>query len=402
MATNAKGFNSKTIHEGFDPADHKGAVSIPIYQSSTFAFPSVDEGAARFAGVSDGPIYTRLGNPTVQALERCVAELEGGCGAIGTATGMGAVTAVLFSHLRAGDHLVGTHPLYGPSRGIVDKYLSRLGVLSTFVPAADHEALAAAIRPETRLVYVESPANPTLDMVDIEAAAIAAHAAGIPLAVDNTFAGPRLQRPIELGADIVLHSMTKSLNGHADVVAGVVVAREPRALAECREVAKTFGLTMDPHQAWLVLRGIRTLGMRVERAQANAMILAEWLETHPEVAWVRYPGLPSHPQYALALKQMKGPGSVISFELKGGVEAGSRLMDEVKLITLAVSLGGVESLIEHPASMTHKGVSVEEQKKQGITPGLVRLAVGCEDVEDIRADLQHAFAQVEAGVLARE
>ncbi|MCK6681758.1 MAG: aminotransferase class I/II-fold pyridoxal phosphate-dependent enzyme, partial [Thermoanaerobaculia bacterium] len=195
MATNAKGFNSKTIHEGFDPADHKGAVSIPIYQSSTFAFPSVDEGAARFAGVSDGPIYTRLGNPTVQALERCVAELEGGCGAVGTATGMGAVTAVLFAHLRAGDHLVGTHPLYGPSRGIVDKYLTRLGVLSTFVPAADHEALAAAIRPETRLVYVESPANPTLDMVDIEAAAIAAHAAGVPLAVDNTFAGPRLQRP---------------------------------------------------------------------------------------------------------------------------------------------------------------------------------------------------------------
>jgi methionine-gamma-lyase len=313
---------------------------------------------------------------------------------------MGAVTTVFFSFLKKGDHLVGTHPLYGPSRGIADKYLSRLGIESTFVAATDSAALESAIRPETKLIYVETPANPTLDLVDLEAAINLSKRTGIPLAVDNTFAGPCLQRPLEMGADIVLHSMTKSLNGHADVVAGIVVAKGQAHLTECRDLAMTFGLTMDPHQAWLVLRGIRTITMRVERAQKNAIELAAWLEKHPSVAWVRYPGLPSHPQFELARKQMSGPGSVLAFELRAGAEAGARLMNEVKLITLAVSLGGVESLIEHPASMTHKGVSQEEQRKQGITPGLVRLAVGCEDVEDLRSDLETALARVEAAVLA--
>ncbi|MCM2315440.1 MAG: aminotransferase class I/II-fold pyridoxal phosphate-dependent enzyme [Thermoanaerobaculia bacterium] len=397
MKTEPKGRNSKIIHGGLDPAEHKGAVSVPIYQSSTFAFPSAEEGAARFAGESPGPIYTRLGNPTVQALEACVAELESGCGAVATATGMAAVSTALLALLRQGDHLVMTHPVYGPSRGLVDKYLTRFGVTATYVASADSAALKAAIRPETRLVYIETPANPTVDLVDMEAAVAAARGAGIPLVVDNTFAGPILQRPLEQGADIVLHSMTKSLNGHADVVAGIVVARKPEHLKAIRDVAVTFGCTMDPHQAWLVLRGIRTLGMRVERAQRNAMAIAEWLEKHETVAWVRYPGLPSHPQYALAAKQMSGPGSVIAFELHGGVEAGRVMMNSVQMITLAVSLGGVESLIEHPASMTHKGVAAEEQKLQGITPGLVRLAVGCEDVEDILGDLEHALAAVAAG-----
>lgn len=391
MSGGHKGFNSTAVHAGFDPKEHRGAVSMPIYQSSTFAFPTAEEGAARFAGDSSGLIYTRLGNPTIQALERCVAELEGGCGAIATATGMAAVSTVLLALLHQGDHMVGTHPLYGPSRGLVDKYLSRFGIGSTFVPAADSGALAAAVRPETRLIYVETPANPTMDLVDLGAAAAVASRAGIPLVVDNTFAGPHLQRPIELGADIVLHSMTKSLNGHGDVVAGIVVARRPEHLTACRDAAVNFGFTMDPHQAWLVLRGIRTLGMRVERAQANAMTLATWLEGHEQVAWVRYPGLPSHPQRELGRRQMSGPGSVIAFELRGGVEAGRRLMNALRLITLAVSLGGVESLIEHPASMTHKAVPEEEQRRQGITPGLVRLAVGCEDVEDILADLSQAL-----------
>lgn len=398
MADTIKGRNSKAIHGGLNPAEHKGAVSVPIYQSSTFAFPSAEEGADRFAGVSSGPIYTRLGNPTVQALEACVADLESGCGAVGTATGMAAVSVVLLSHLAAGDHIVGTHPLYGPSRGLVDKYLSRFGVTATFVPAADSAALKAAIRPETRLVFVETPANPTLDLVDLAAAVAAARSAGIPLVVDNTFAGPHLQRPLEMGADIVLHSMTKSLNGHADVVAGIVVAREESRLAACRAAAINFGMTMDPHQAWLVLRGIRTLGMRVERAQENAMKLAARLESHPAVAWVRYPGLHSHPQHELAERQMSGPGSVIAFELHGGVEAGRVMMNSVRMITLAVSLGGIESLIEHPASMTHKGVPADEQRLQGITPGLVRLAVGCEDFDDLLSDLEAALAAVDAAV----
>jgi len=392
MSEIGKGKHSKAVHGGHRAEEHRGAVSVPIYQSSTFAFPTAEEGAARFAGESKGLIYTRLGNPTVAALEECVAALEGGCGAVGAATGMGAVSMVLLTLLASGSHVVGTHPLYGPSRGLVDRHLTRFGVRASWVAAADLEGMRAAIRPETKLVYVETPANPTLDLVDLAGAAEIAHAAGVPLVVDNTFAGPHLQRPLEWGADIVLHSMTKSLNGHADVVAGIVVARDAAMLTRLRETAMSFGMTMDPHQAWLVLRGVRTLGMRIERAQENARALAAWLEGHPAVEWLRYPGLPSHPQAELARRQMDGPGSMMAFELKGGVEAGRRVMNAVKLVTLAVSLGGVESLIEHPASMTHKGVPAEEQLAQGITPGLVRLSVGCEDLEDLRADLEQALA----------
>ena len=388
--------HTKAIHAGLDPLEHRGAVSVPIYQTSTFAFPSAEEGAARFDGSSPGPVYTRIGNPTNQALESCVAELENGCGAIATATGMAAVSVVFLALLRQGDHVVATNPLYGSSRALLTRFFSRLGVSATFVAADDADALASGIRPETRLVYVETPANPTLDLVDLAAASKAARGAGIPLVVDNTFAGPHLQRPIEWGADVVLHSMTKSLNGHSDVVAGVVVAREPDMLAVLRDAAVTFGLTIDPHQAWLVLRGIRTLGMRVERAQNNALAVAEWLEGRDQVSWVRFPGLPSHPQYELARQQMSGPGSVITFELRGGLEAGRVLMNSVRTITLAVSLGGIESLIEHPASMTHKAIPEEEQRREGITAGLVRLAVGCEDVDDLLADLAQALEAVAA------
>ena len=394
MANDANHLHTKAIHGGLDPAAHRGAVSVPIYQSSTFAFPSAEEGAARFAGTSAGPIYTRMGNPTVQALESCVAELEEGCGAVATATGMAAISTVFLALLRNSDHVVCTDPLYGATRTLLTRYFSRLGVTATFIPATDSAALAAAIRPETRLVYAETPANPTLDLVDLAAASACAHAAGIPLVVDNTFAGPHLQRPITLGADVVLHSMTKSLNGHSDVIAGIVIAREPAMLAVLRDAAIMFGLTIDPHQSWLVLRGIRTLGMRVERAQQNAVAIARWLEQHEEVAWVRFPGLPSHPQFELAQRQMSGPGSVIAFELRGGTEAGRILMNSVRMITLAVSLGGVESLIEHPASMTHKAVPAEEQSRQGITAGLVRLSAGCEDLDDLLADLAQALATV--------
>jgi methionine-gamma-lyase len=398
MANEAKRLHTKAIHGGLDPAAHRGAVSVPIYQSSTFAFPSAEEGAARFDGTSDGPIYTRMGNPTVHALEECVADLEGGCGAIATATGMAAISTVFLALLRTGDHVVATDPLYGASRGLLTRHFSRLGVTSTFVPAIDAAALAAAIRPETRLIYVETPANPTLDLVDLIAASAVARSAGIPLVVDNTFAGPHLQRPIEHGADVVLHSATKSLNGHSDVIAGIVVARDPSMLATLRDAAIMFGLTIDPHQSWLVLRGIRTLGMRVERAQTNAMTIARWLEDHEQVAWVRYPGLPSHPQFKLAQQQMDGPGSIIAFEMRRGVTAGSILMNSVRMITLSVSVGGVESLIEHPASMTHKSVAADEQKRQGITAGLVRLSVGCEDLDDLLADLTQAMAHVTAAV----
>jgi len=389
-----QGAHTKAIHAGFDPLEHRGAVSIPIYQTSTFAFPSAEEGAERFAGRSDGPIYTRMGNPTAQALEDAVAALENGCGAVATATGMAAISTVLLGLLRMGDHVVGTRPLYGATARLIVDRLSRFGVDSTFVPASDLDALERAIRPETRLLYIETPANPTLDLVDLAAASAIARKAGIPLVVDNTFAGPHLQRPIDLGADVVLHSMTKSLNGHSDVIAGAVIAAQPAMLGVLRQTAISLGMTIDPHQAWLVLRGIRTLGMRVERAQANAIEIARWLEQHPEVAWVRYPGLASYPQFELARQQMSGPGSMIAFELRGGIDAGRLLMNSVRLITLAVSLGGVESLIEHPASMTHKGIPDAEREADGVTPGLVRLSVGCEDLDDLRADLAQALETV--------
>ena len=391
------GDHTRAIHGGLEPSEHRGAVSVPIYQSSTFALPSAEEGAARFAGTAPGLIYTRIGNPTVHALEDCVAGLENGCGAVATATGMAAASTVLLAILRSGDHVVSSRPLYGATQRLIEQRLSRFGISSTFVPAAAPAAeWKRAVRENTRLLYVETPANPTLDLVDLVAAAAVAHAAGVPLAVDNTFAGPHLQRPLMLGADIVLHSMTKSLNGHSDVIAGVIVARERRLLEELRAAAISFGTTIDPHPAWLVLRGIRTLGMRVERAQANALSLARWLEQHPDVDWVRYPGLVSHPQYELARRQMAGPGSIISFELRGGAEAGRAMMNSMRLVTLAVSLGGVESLIEHPASMTHAGLSEVEQLSDGVTPGLVRLSVGCEDLADLRADLEQALTRCTA------
>jgi methionine-gamma-lyase len=392
MTKHGQGPHTEAIHAGLDPSAHRGAVSVPIYQSSTFAFPTAEEGAARFERRSPGLIYTRMGNPTVEALESCVATLERGHGAVATATGMAAISSVFLALLRQGDHVVATQPVYGSTRKLLADNFSRFGVTATFVGAADAVALRRALRPETRLIFVETPANPTMDLVDLEAAAATARLAAVPLVVDNTFAGPHLQRPLELGADLVVHSMTKSLNGHSDVVAGIVVARQAALLETVKQTAIRFGMTIDPHQAWLVLRGIRTLGMRVERAQANALELARWLESHPFVARVRYPGLVSHPQYELGQRQMSGPGSVIAFELRAGAEGARALLDNVRLITLAVSLGGVESLIEHPASMTHSGLNAEALTAEGVTPGLVRLAVGCENVEDLRFDLAMALA----------
>ncbi len=385
---------TQIIHAGQHPDPATGAVSTPIYQTSTFAFRSADEGAARFAGRDKGYKYTRLGNPTVAALEECVATLEGGCGAIGAATGMAAVNAVYLAFLKAGDHVVGTDALYGPSRLILENEYSRFGVAATFVDTSDVANVAAAIRPETKLVYLESPANPTLKLTDIAACAEVAHRAGALVVVDNTFASPVLQRPLDLGADVVLHSMTKFLNGHTDVVAGIVVAGREEHLARLRQVHLATGGTMDPHQAWLVLRGIKTLGLRMERAQANALAVARFLEGHPKVSWVRYPGLASHPQHDLAQRQMKGGGAIVSFGVAGGLAAGKTVIETVEIATLAVSLGGVETLIEHPASMTHAGMSRPEREAAGISDDLVRIAVGCEDVEDLIDDLGRALAAV--------
>ena len=388
-----RGMNTKIIHAGqhIDPAT--GAVATPIYQTSTFAFRDADHGAACFGG-EPGYKYTRLGNPTTEALENNIAQLEGGCGGLGAATGMAAVNLVYLTLLGQGAHVVATESLYGPSRMILENEYPRFGVESTFVDSSDPDNVAAAMKDNTKLVYLETPANPTLKLADIAACVEIAHAKGALVAVDNTFASPYLQNPLELGADIVLHSMTKFINGHTDVVAGMVVAKDPDLFARLKKVHLNMGGTMDPHQAWLVLRGVKSLGLRMDRAQENAMKLATFLEKHPKVDWIRYPGLESHPQYALARKQMRGGGAVFSFGVKGGLEAGKTVINNVEIPALAVSLGGIESLIEHPASMTHAGMPAAERLEAEITDDLVRIAVGCESYEDLEADLARVLDMI--------
>ncbi len=363
---------------------------------STFAFESVDQGAARFSGDEPGYIYTRMGNPTVAALEGAVASLEGGHAALATSSGMAAIATVLFTYLEAGAHLVGTDSVYGPSRVIVEKHFRRFGVHSDFVDTSDPENIRAALRPETRLLYIETPENPTIRLTDIERCAAIAREHGLLLVVDNTFATPVLQRPIEHGAHIVVHSMTKFLNGHADVVAGIIVTSDEEQRVALREVLNHHGGCIDPHQAWLVHRGLKTLGLRLAQAQRNAGAISELLHSHPAVAWVRYPGAPDYPQRDLVDKQMDGPGAILCFGVHGGLRNGRQLLERVTLPTLAVSLGGVETLIEHPASMTHAGLSREARKKAGITDDLIRLAVGCEDAQDLITDLRAALDSLPA------
>lgn len=393
MDTKNLGFNSKLIHSG-QFHDEFGSATVPIYQTSTFSFKNADHGAACFAGEEDGYIYTRLGNPTIGALETAVAELENGYKGVATGSGMGAVTAVYFAMLGAGQHMVGHNAVYGPSRMVMETLFKKFGTESTWVDATDAQNIIDAIQDNTKLIYLETPANPTMGITDIEEVVRIAHERGIPVCVDNTFCSPYLQKPLDLGADIVLHSMTKFINGHADIVAGMVVTKTEKYYNQIRGAMMNIGSNMDPHQAYMVIRGLKTLAIRIERAQANAIKIADYLEAHPKIEWVKYPGLKSHPQYELGKKQMNGPGSMISFEVKGGITAGKILMDNVHLALLAVSLGGVETLIQHPASMTHSKIPKADREKAHITDGLVRFAVGIEDVEDIIADLDQALAKI--------
>jgi methionine-gamma-lyase len=390
MTEKQQGFTSRLVHAG-NHIDECGSVVTPIYQTSTFTFKSARQGAERFAGRSEGYIYTRIGNPTVRALEDCVASLEMGVGAVATSSGMGAVTTAYLALLESGDHIISTASVYGPSRTLMEKHLSKFGVAASYVDTSSFDSVQRGLRPKTRMIYVETPSNPMMQITDLRAVGELAHAQGALLVVDSTFASPFLQQPLTLGADVVLHSVTKFINGHADVVGGILVARDEEMLQRLRQVMILTGCNMDPHQAFLVHRGLKTLSLRIERAQANAGHIARWLEARPEVAWVRYVGLQSHPQHALALRQMSGPGAMISFELKGGLAAGERLMNDVKLAALAVSLGGVETLIEHPASMTHSGVAEAERREAGISDGLVRYSVGIEDLDDLIEDLRQAL-----------
>jgi len=388
------GFNSKLIHAG-DYRDEFGSAVTPIYQTSTFSFRDAKHGADLFAGKEKGYIYSRIGNPTIEVLEKKLASLENGFGGIAMASGMAAVTTVYMGVLKQGDHMISTNAVYGPSRGVMESHFAKFGVESSYISTSDAEELEKHIRSNTKLIYLETPANPTMELADIEAISAIAKKHNILVCVDNTFCSPYLQKPLDLGADIVLHSLTKFINGHADIVGGAIVTKERELYQILRKTMIMMGCNMDPHQAYMVIRGVKTLSIRIDKAQESTMKIAEFLEAHPKVEWVKYPGLKSFPQYDLAKKQMSGFGSMISFELKGGLEAGATLMNEVNLSILAVSLGGVESLIQHPASMTHAGMSRDKRLEAGITDGLVRYSIGIEDVEDLIEDLEQALEKVE-------
>ncbi|TLJ03182.1 methionine gamma-lyase [Escherichia sp. E4385] len=385
-------FATQIIHAGQHPDPSTGSLSTPIFQTSTFVFDNAEQGAARFALEEPGYIYTRLGNPTTESLEQKMAVLESGEAALATASGISAITTALLTLCQQGDHIVSANAIYGCTHAFLSHSMPRFGINTSFVDATNIAELKAAIRPETKVVYIETPANPTLTLVDIETVAGIAHQHGALLIVDNTFMSPYGQQPLRLGADIVVHSVTKYINGHGDVIGGVIIGKK-----EFIDQARYVGLKditggcMSPFNAWLTLRGAKTLGVRMERHSSNAMKIAQFLEKHPAITHVYYPGLQTHPQYDLYKRQMSLPGGVISFEITGGFESGRRMINAVNLCLLAVSLGDTETLIQHPASMTHSPVPPEERLKAGITDGLIRLSVGLEDPDDIIEDLQQAI-----------
>lgn len=387
-------FNTLCVHGsgGLDP--QTGALSVPIYQSSTFAFHNAEEGADIFAGRREGYFYTRLGNPTEAALEREMAFLERGEAALATGSGMAAAATTVFTLCGAGDNLIAARTLYGGTHKLFREQLPRLGIEVREVDANDPKSVAAAVDGRTKLFFVETPANPTLDIVDLRLAAAEAKRHGVMLAVDNTFATPYYQRPLELGADIVIHSATKYIGGHGDTVAGVIVGPQAFVHRARFEVLRDLGAIISPFNAWLLLRGLKTLPVRMERHSENALQIAQFLSFHPKVGRLWYPGLRTHPQHEIAVRQMDGFGGMIAFELRGGYAAGVALLDHVRLLTLAVSLGDCDTLIEHPASMTHSTYSQEEREALGISEGLVRLSVGIEGVDDLIADLDQALATV--------
>lgn len=388
-----KKFATKAVHAGQHPDPSTGSVVTPIYASSTFVFQSAEQGAARFLGKEPGFIYTRLGNPTVKALEDNLAALEGGEAARAAATGMAAITAAVMTLVKQGDHVVAGENLYGGTHKLITDILGEYGVEYTLVDTSDPENFEKSIKQNTKLIYIESPSNPLMKLTDIKAVAEIAKRHRITTVMDNTFMSPYNQRPIEHGIDVVVHSLTKSLSGHSDMVGGAIIGSK-EFIAKMDPVFKNMGATMGAWDAWLTLRGIKTLHVRWDRINYNAQKIAEYLESHPKIDHVNYPGLQSFPQYELGKRQMDGPGGMMSFELKGGLEAGRRLMNNVELCSLAVSLGAVETLICHPPSMTHSIVPREDRLKSGLSDGLVRFSVGIEDVEDIIADLEQALAKV--------
>lgn len=392
-----KGFSTRAIHHGYDPMSADGALTPPLHLTSTFAFETAEQGGARFAGEAPGHIYTRISNPTTELLEQRMASLENGEAAVAMASGMGAITSVLWSFLRAGDELITDKTLYGCTFSFFQHGLSRFGITVTHVDLTNPLALETAISDQTKVVYFETPANPNMRLVDIAAISAIARRHGAKTVVDNTYATPVQTRPIDHGADVVVHSATKYLGGHGDLIAGIAVG-SAEDMAEVRMVGvkDMTGAVLAPFNAMLILRGLKTLELRVERHAESAQQVASMLETHPSIAKVHYPGLASFDQHELAQRQMNGFGGMIAFELKGGYSAGIAMMNRLNLIRRAVSLGDAETLIQHPASMTHSTYSREEREAHGISEGLVRISVGLEQFEDILEDLHQALGTNES------
>ncbi len=363
----------------------------PIYQNSTFQFHNTEECASAFIDEASGYVYTRWGNPTQAILEQKLAVLEGGEAALAAASGMGAISTALLTALAEGGHVVAMETLYSATYNLLNDDLPRFGIETTFVDATDPNKVESAIRPDTKVIYLESPTNPLLKLVDLDACVEIAKTHNITSIIDNTFATPCSQQPVTLGIDVVLHSMTKYLSGNGAVIAGAIIGKKAFIEHAKKGALRNFGAAISPFNAWLTLLGIPTLPLRFARHCENAMRIATFLEAHPAVAWVRYPGLPSHPQHELAKRQMNGFGGMITIELKDGRVAGEKFVNQLEICSLAVSLGDVRTLVCHPASTTHSHVPTEVRQKTGITDGLVRFSIGLEDVEDIIADIEQAL-----------
>jgi cystathionine beta-lyase/cystathionine gamma-synthase len=382
------GFRTRQVHAGVTPDPTTGAILTPIHQATTFAQESVEEYMAR------GYSYSRAANPTVSAFEEKMTNLEGGVGAAAYASGMAATAAVMMAFLGSGRHAIVSDVVYGGTHRFATRVLSRFGVDFDFVDTSNNDLVAAAVKPNTALIFTETPANPTLKLTDLAAVSDIAREHGVIHAVDNTFLTPYYQLPLELGADVVVHSTTKYLDGHNATLGGAVVASKMEHVDELKFIQKAAGSIMSPFVAWLTMQGVKTLSERMDRQSSNAMQVARFLEAHPKVTTVGYPGLESFPQHDLAKRQASGFGAMVWFEVEGGIDAGKRMMRSVELWTLAENLGAVESLITHPVTMTHGDMSAEERSKAGITDGLVRLSVGLEDSEDLIHDLDNALAQI--------
>ncbi len=385
-------FSTRAVHAGYAKNEY-GALATPIYQTSTFIFDSAEQGGKRFALEEEGYIYTRLGNPTSTQVEDKLANLENAEAAVSMSSGMGAITSVIWAKVKAGDHIVAAKTLYGCTFAFLNHGMTRFNVDVTFVDTSEPENVRKAMQPNTRIVYLESPANPNMLLSDIEEISKIAHEVeDCIVVVDNTYCTPYLQRPIDLGADVVVHSATKYLNGHGDVIAGFAAGKKEFIdIVRFVGIKDMTGSVLGPFEAYLINRGMKTLEIRMEKHCANAQIVAEFLEQHPAVENIQYPGLKSFPQHELAKKQMSLPGAMIAFEVKGGLEAGKKLMNSLHLCTLAVSLGDTETLIQHPASMTHSPYTPEERALSGISEGLVRLSIGLEDADDIISDLKQGL-----------